>query len=364
MQDRTALEDGDPCGADRHVSERPERDVDHTAGAVPNRRKPGSPHLGSGSDRPGEKGSRIGPVASFRSFWTCYRCRAELAGLPLAAVRALLGAREERFSGYLRIRDDLDPSCYLDVPFVRRSWYLLRMLDDAVRNGEVGKQGDEYVGAGGAGAGCIGTDLEDPNQFDAEGSGSACRGSGPAISWAMTRALGMDAASARVNISVLLTLLVGCGYIDPTVPIGLTSRAIALVRGGSVGEFYKSLCIRVFNRAPWVFDDGLPPLVAIQLNGLFLLHTLGTEESGRSAFDLAGTLETLSRILALSSDPDSWVPNRQVIATAIHSRMLARVGRILGLIEASPVSAGGVTLPIRQLYRTTDLCRLAFRWNP
>jgi hypothetical protein len=166
-----------------------------------------------------------------------------------------------------------------------------------------------------------------------------------------------------VNISALLTLLVGCGYIDPTRPAGLAPRAIALVRGGSIGEFYKSLSIRIFNRAPWVFDDGLPPLIAIQLNGLFLLYTLGTDAAGRSACDLAVSLATLARILALPGDPESWVPDRQVIATAIHSRMFARVGRILGLIEVTPAPTERVTLPIRQLYRTTDLCRSAFRWD-
>jgi len=326
MRDRTAVEGGEPRDAGHRVSDRP------------------------------------GTVASFRSFWTYYRCRAELAGLPLAAVRALLGAREERFSGYLRIRDDLDPSCYLDVPFVRRAWYLLRMLDDRERGRESGEPGADYAGGGRPGAPGVGS--RDPNLSVSESTGSSCSGSGAAISWAMTRALGMDAASARVNISALLTLLVGCGYIDPTVPTGLAPRAIALVRGGSVGEFYKSLCIRVFNRAPWIFDDGLPPLVAIQLNGLFLLHTLGAEGSGRSACDLAGTLAMLARILALPSDPENWVSDRQVVAAAIHSRMFARVGRILGLIESVPSPREHVTLPIRQLYRTTDLCRRAFRWNP
>ncbi len=307
--------------------------------------------------------TEAGRFDAFRSFWTCYRKRDEFSGLPLAAIRALHGACEERFTGFLQIRDDLEPASYLAVPFVYRSWNLLRLLVEEHPDTDVDDRADADSDAE--------DDRDAPGIFESmcvadhvpPWAGPNRTGCCIPVSWSITRALGLEEASARVNLGVLITVLLACGFIDPGRPGGVTRRSHCLVKYGSVGEFYRALAVRMFNRVPWVFDDGMPPLTVIQLNGLFLLYCLVARDSGGSAYDLACSLDTLCRVLDVTADPRFWIEDKRLIAAAIHSRFLARVGRMLGLLEPGPVTAENTCDPIRQLYRPTRHCRRTFCWQ-
>ena len=162
----------------------------------------------------------------------------------------------------------------------------------------------------------------------------------------MTRVLGMDRETARVNIGVLLTILTAAGLLNPVESGGLTPRARTLIRAGSVGEFYKALCLRLFSHVPWVFDDALPPLAAVQLNGLFLTYAIASAVDGLSAWDLAGRLAALSHTVRVEPDSSYWVSDTTTMAAAIHARFLSRVGRMLGLFEEAG-DRHGIMDPVR-----------------
>ncbi|MDA3949438.1 MAG: hypothetical protein PF508_09435 [Spirochaeta sp.] len=303
---------------------------------------------------------------AFARFRSNHRRREELCGLPLAAVRALLGAREARFSGYLTIRSDLAAPAYLEVPFVRRAWRLLHFLGEEQTGGDDPLRADRFpawLPAAGDRVADGSTVAEDsPQAIPASRVAEIAGRSRIPISWSMTRVLGMDRQTARVNIGVLLTILTAAGLLDPAEPTGLTAPARAFIRTGTVGEFYKALCLRVFNRVPWVFDDALPPLAAVQLNGLFLTYAITSAVDGLSAWELAGRLAALSHTLRVQSDRDYWVSDTATMATVIHARFLSRVGRMLGLFEEAG-DGPGITDPVRMPYRTTGLCRRTFCWQ-
>lgn len=179
------------------------------------------------------------------------------------------------------------------------------------------------------------------------------------LSWEITNAIGMNPATARVNLSVLISVLTAGGFIDSSRPAVLTPRGHALVRHGSVGEFYKALVIRLFGRVPWSFDDGLPSLSFIQLHGLFLTYLVMTAATeGSNSRELAAALSELVYELPGTppTDPRFWAGDPTVIATAIESRFLTRVGRMLGLVEEFEAPEGN-------RFRASPFARRVFRWQ-
>lgn len=343
----------------------------------------------------------------FRTFWLYYQKRESLGGLSLSSIYALLGGQEARFSGCLALRTDLEAAAYLEVPFVRRAWRLLRLLDDtdgrhgravaeeAARTDEVAGT-EEAAGTGEAVATgelvatgeavatdeatdvaavrVTGTRFPDDAGGDIVSSLSHRRreqnersGATIPISWAATREIGMDPSTSRINLGILMTVLIAAGFLDPTRKGGLTPRATHLVRFGTIGEFYKALVIRVFNRVPWIFDDGLPGLSAIQYHGLFLTYIV-CGSSGRTAMQLAELLRSIvaevpgapealgpSGVAATGTIQDGsyWINDLSVVSAAIHARFLTRVGRMLGIVESDDA----------RRFRGTCFARRVFRWQ-
>lgn len=288
----------------------------------------------------------------FAGFWWRCRSRPDLHNLSVAALRGLLGAREARFAGFLGIRDDLPPDHYLEIPFVRRCWRLLRALEGHER-GEV------------------------PATAPVAGRSSS-RGerSGDVLtfSWELSRTLDMNPATAHVNMRALLHHFLDAGFlelVDTDAPTRfLSDRARALAAAGSPGPFFKALCIRSFNRCGWNRDDALPPLVSVQLNGLFLLYALhatfrdsgGT--AGATAMDLAVKIGEINRVIRSEEDPRFWVRDDRLLARVIHFRLLSRIGRMLGLIE--PLVTPGVEQPSAlwdQPFRPTRFAERVLQWN-
>ncbi len=262
-----------------------------------------------------------------------------------------MGAREQHFSGMLTIRDDLPASRYLAIPFVRRCWRLLWILDEHEHGDYSGEP--VLVTAG----------------VDSRGE---C--AGICFSWSLVRELDMNPECAQVNMRALLFLLLEAGFLQPRQDRFLSERARELVSAGSPGAFYKSLCIRTFNRCIWDRVDGLPPLVGIQMNALFLMFVLHAryvrDRSGTSPDMLADRLIALHRRLGAQENPIFWICERTVLLRAILSRFLRRTGRLLDLVE--PVSAldSGVNdtgvADDREalLFRPSDFAERVLLWNP
>ncbi|TVR71909.1 MAG: hypothetical protein EA427_03715 [Spirochaetaceae bacterium] len=289
------------------------------------------------------RGSQVCETARLRDFALfriSHRPVARLQNLSITGVRALLGAREERFAGILTIRDDLPPHRYLELPFVRRCWRLLWILDEY-------EQGD-YQGEA----------LIVPT------------GSGFSFSWSLVRDLDMNPESAQVNMRALLVFLIEAGFLDLRRDGFLSDRARALVAAGSPGAFYKALCIRTFNRCSWHREDGLPPFHSIQLNALYLLYVLHSRHGGvsrsegTSAVVLAESITGLNRMLRIDPEPDLWTRDVQVMARAIQFRLLCRIGRILGLVEQIPDILGQTPRAEDTPYRPTPFMERVLLWNP
>lgn len=284
--------------------------------------------------------SRKRRFRDFALFRATHRPLVELQNLSISSVRALLGAREEHFSGMLTIREDLPSQWYLEVPFLRRCWRLVWILDEY-------EQGDH------AGEPLL-TRTDQGFSFSRD----------------LLKDLDMSPESARINMLVLIRFLVEAGMLQLRRTGFLSDRARALVAAGSPGAFYKSLCIRTFNRCSWGRDDNLPPFHSIQLNGLFLLfvmHSRCRGESGRrdtSALVLAEKICALNSLLGIAPGPDVWIRDQQGMASVIHFRLLARIGRILGLVEQVPDLAGQLPGPEDTPYRPTLFMERVLLWNP
>lgn len=290
-------------------------------------------------------------MRDFAGFWLRHRPHPELDNLSLSTVRCLLGAREARFSGFLSIREDLPGDRYLELPFVRRCWRLLWILDEYQRG--------DYCGE----------PLLVGSRREHYGFGSGVR-----FSWALTRELDMNPETAQVNMRAMVQFLVEAGLIEVRNNCLLSERARGLVAAGSPGSFYKALCLRAFNRCMWDRDDGLPALISVQLNGLYLLYALharfqdstvsSTDSRGTSAMDLARRIDSINRILRFDPEPSYWVKDVRVVARAIHFRLLSRLGRILGLIEPLADLNECSPRPEERMYRPTHFAERVMLWNP
>lgn len=290
-----------------------------------------------------------GTTGDFSRFWMQHRAQPELYNLSLKAARCLLGAREKRFTGFLTIRDDLPSSYYLEVPFISRCWRLLWMLDEY-------EQGDHDG------------DVPAVAPIPARPGGSP----GLSFSWSLIRDLDLNPATAQVTMRAMLELLIEADMLDPSADEEhyLTDRARGLIAAGSPGAFYKSFCIRVFNRCVWNRDDGLPPLVAIQLNGLYMLYVMHARfrgSAGRattSARQLCETIDVLHRFLCMDEDSSFWTRDRDLMTRAIHFRFLNGIGRLLGLVEST---TDGEEVPAPSgdsFFRPTPLAERIMLWNP
>jgi hypothetical protein len=287
---------------------------------------------------------RMASRAAFRRFRELYREREELAGMSVATVLALRGAREVRCAGYLTVRPDLPPETYLEVPFVRRSWRLLRLLAD--RNGDsVG----EYP--------CL-----CPRKRDNP------------ITWDIRRSIGMDPATARINLGILIRILVDCGFLDCSASGWLSDITLRLVRHGSAGEYYQALLYRMFSRCSWVFDDGFPAVPVIPEHTLFLMWVLQRYPQGRSALDLADALRAADRLCVMEnaagstiSDVSGSVPSRpmsrHVLAAILHARFFARTGPILGLTELAESDMLHSGDAVHRRYRATPFAGHVLSWQ-
>lgn len=405
QRDEAAGNMGSPAGADQHAGT--DAGTPPEAGNSGVARAPGAPHHARAPGDSGDRGGRVrytrrfpdDPVVDrkallntggtlavaespscaeaeetapkqslpermrdFAGFWLRHRPHPELDNLSLSTVRCLLGAREARFSGFLSIREDLPGDRYLELPFVRRCWRLLWILDEY--------QHGDYCG--------------EPLLV---GSRREHRGinSGMRFTWALTRELDMNPETAQVNMRAMVQFLVEAGLIETHNDCLLSERARGLVAGGSPGSFYKALCLRAFNRCMWDRADGLPPLISIQLNGLYLLYALharfrdsairdglngcsrsvsSSESLGTSAMDLARRIDSINRILRFDPEPSYWVKDVRVVARAIHFRLLSRLGRILGLIEPVADLNESSPRPEERFYRPTHFAERVMLWNP
>lgn len=283
---------------------------------------------GGGGVTAGGAASCGGTLARFRRHT---RPRRELYGASLADVQALGGASEEGSAGCLSIRDNLPSAEYLAVPFVRRAWRLLWLLDDG----------------GGV-------------QFEFAPSGHL-RASGPpelraiTFDWRLTRCLDMDPRTAHFNLRRLLQMLISTGFLDETDSHGLSLRSYELIRGGNVGAFYKALFLRLCNRYPWGIHDDLPPLQFVQYNALFMMWVLTRAvDQPISAAHIEQSLSALARRLALESDDITWSADSRLMTQTVQERFLQRVARMLGLCLAAPQAPG---------YRPTPFAGRVLRWQ-
>ena len=287
----------------------------------------------------------------FASFWFRTRKHAEFRGLSVAAVEALSGARERRTAGYVVVRRDLPPERYLEVPFVRRAWRLLWLLDDG--------GGIRFNNRAGLGDGDA-----HPNAFSHFNSHTHTRNTAIAsvsFDWSLARSLEMNPGSAQWELHLLISTLHRCGFLDVYDPRGLAQRSRDLIRTGSVGRFYKALFFRLFNRFPWGDTDGMPDLLLVQYAALYLtwIVTHATAE-GCSAQDLQRALHAVARHLHIPADGSDWIAAPAVTSRVIRDRFLARVASMLGLVELSPSEE---RRPVVQPYRATSFARSVLRWQ-
>lgn len=263
---------------------------------------------------------------SFSAFRYRTRRRREFHGLSLAELHALGGASEENAAGCLAIRDDLPAAEYLAVPFVRRAWRLLWLLDD------------------GAGV-----------QFE---FGPASALQAITFDWRLTRCLDMDPSTAHYNLRRLLQILIATEFLDENDSHGLSPRSYELIRAGRVGAFYKALLLRLCNRYPWGVHDGLPPLRFVQYNALFMTWLLThTDDHPIDAGQIQQPLAALAERLALDTNDITWSDDPHLVERSVQERFLKRVGRMLGLCAAVPErEASG-------LYRATPLAGRVLQWQ-
>ncbi len=297
----------------------------------------GTPDLRKDSPTGGAAPSRHrASLAAFRNFRELYRERKELAGLSAATVLALRGGQEDRCVGYLTVRTDLPPETYLEISFVRRSWRLLRLLAD--RNGDAVGEHPCWC----------------PRKRDNP------------ITWDIRRSIGMDPATARVNLRILIRILVTCGFLDRSSPGWISDVTATLVRHGSVGDYYRTLLFRMCNRCSWVFDDGFPPVPAIPVHALLLLWVLEHSPTGCTAFDLAGTLIAAERVSistgCIPNGPSNTMSSN-VLAAVLQARFLARTGSMLGLTESADIEGIFPENPVHRKYRTTPFARRILCWQ-
>lgn len=283
---------------------------------------------------------RAFPAAPLAGFHHRTRRRRELGGLSLVELSALGGASEARAAGCLSIRDDLPAGEYLSVPFVRRAWRLVWLLDDG------GGVHFEF------GRSASPDDHDQPPVLQAI-----------SFDWRLARSLDMDPRTAQCNLRRLLQILLGTGFLDERDPHGLSSRAYELLRHGQVGAFYKALLLRMFNRYPWGFHDGLPPLAFVQYNALFLTWLLvRAGEYGITPGELQQPLAILAQQRALPSDEINWSTDAQLVTRTVQERYLSRVGRILGLCQEAPASSAGEPSTEKR-YQATGLAGRVLQWQ-
>ncbi|MFW5828558.1 MAG: hypothetical protein ACOCU4_10715 [Alkalispirochaeta sp.] len=313
---------------ERSVPRRTSRFPDDVARLWGVERPNSAPGDGSAAGEPGS-----GPVgaervdrAALAGFRRRTRRRREFLGLSLQDLSALGGASEEESAGCLSIRDDLPSAEYLTVPFVRRAWRVLWLLDDG---------GGVHFEFGPASA------LQ-AITFD----------------WRLTRCLDMDPRTAHYNLKRLLQILSTTGFLDENDSHGLSSRSYELIRAGRVGAFYKALLLRLCNRYPWEVHDGLPPLRFVQYNALFMAWLLThAEDRSIQAGQIQRFLSALARSLQLESDDVTWSDDDHLVERAVQERFLKRVGRMLGLCDAclAPDGLGW--------YRATPFAGRVLRWQ-
>lgn len=319
-------------------------DADGTSGC--RHRYPDDPPIPSGGvcARPGRELSEN--AGGFAEFWYRTRRRPDLEGISLAAIFALGGGCEEQSAGFLSIRDDLTPAEYLAIPFVRRAWRLLWLLDD------------------GEGVHLEVREPDPPRALPRQGCVAVLpRVRAISVDWSVLRALDMNPRTAQYNFHALMRVLEGAGFLDSAGTNGLSARTMDLIRDGSVGSFYKALLLRVFNRLPWDTVDALGPITAIQFHGLYLTWLLTRENGGTwTARSLQRRLSSLAYILRMPSDGTSWSSDETMIARAIRDRFLRSAGRTLGLVELVP-GADAVAGDIDQAYRGTSFASRVLCWQ-
>ncbi|MEX2445114.1 MAG: hypothetical protein WD492_16040 [Alkalispirochaeta sp.] len=322
-------------------------DVDRRPGPEsPNSEDRGAAATGEGSGAGISAAGGDSPpwFAALSSFRHRTRGRREFHGLSLADLQALGGASEERSAGCLSIREDLPSADYLAVPFVRRAWRLLWLLDDGggVRF-EFGRSPTE-------------DDATSPPALQAI-----------TFDWRLARCLDMDPRTAHVNLRRLLQILMATEFLDERDEHGLSARSYDLIRHGRVGAFYKALLLRLFNRYPWGLHDGLPPLTFIQYNALFMSWVLTRAgERGITPEELQRPLAVMAGHLVLDSDEISWSEDAHLVARSVEERFLRRLARMLGLCEVASergesrdaADSGGSAR-----YRATPFAARVLRWH-
>lgn len=289
-----------------------------------------------GPRRPQELSAHL-EHGSFARFRRLTRPRRELAGLSLAAVRALAGADPVRAAGYLQVRDDLPASAYLGVPFVRRAWRLLQAVQ---------ADGGVFFTADPGGS---------PLPADAPRSLLLSRVS---FDWALARKVGMDPRRAAVNLKLLILVLHAAGFLTATTtartaattgrsitggsgPVRCSAEAEAALNADAVGVFYRTLFFRFFSVVPWNLLDDLPPVAMLQRYGLVLLRALVRPAggSGEPGAVLAPVVCIVSRRRTSSDwcesagrpDGTEWLDDEPVLRDLVAARFLRGVCRMLGL---------------------------------
>jgi hypothetical protein len=331
-------------------------DADGTSGC--RQRYPDDPPIPSGGvcGRPiSELSEKAG---GFAGFWYRTRRRPDLEGISLAAILALGGGWEEQAAGFLSIREDLPPAEYLEVPFVRRAWRLLWLLDDGDGVHFEVREPDPPGAVTSPGA------LPPSGVLPPPGSVAALpRVRAISVDWSVLRALDMSPRTAQYNFHALMQILEGAGFLESTGSNGLSQRTQELLRDGSVGSFYKALLLRFYNRFPWETADSLGPMTALQYHGLYLTWLLTRRDGGTwTPRTLQRRLSSLARILKTPADGTTWSTDETMIARAIRDRFLRSAGRTLGLVELVPES-GASTSDIDQAYRATPFASRVLRWQ-
>lgn len=255
-------------------------------------------------------------MPGFAQFWVRHRPYGELGGLSLAAARGLLGVQEERFAGFVAVRDDLPIPDYLALPAVRRLWRLV---------GEIGRE--ESV--------CTGCVAEAPSPARAP--------------------LPPERPS-----SPLLGILREAQMVLPGHAAGeyaLAPVARILRSTGAVGLFYRALLVQLLQRS------ATPAVPGTALFLLYQLHHSGSH--GLSPLDLVHRVEALARLLPRQDEhaerllcgpgPSHGFRDAGTVADSIRDALLVRLGRITALIEPVPWQD--------DIWRISPFGRRVLRWS-
>lgn len=229
---------------------------------------------------------------SFAHFWYWYRERTELAGASLAALHSLMGAEEQRFRGYLVIRDDLDPAEYLAIPNVRTAWRFLASVGES----------------------------DKPERR------------------AFLRRIGVDFSAIDFTSYTTFQHLCAIGFIDQSRPNLLSEHAIKLVKTGSVGPFYRAFLLDSIGRCTWGRHDGLADGLLVQNLALFLLFLVHQSGAGCSAMDLARHLDGIARFLTVPRGAIFLPRDLYAVAAIVQQRLLSGFGSRFGLLQADSSS--------------------------